>query len=333
MTMKKKITRMLALLLAALMVLSLAACSGNGGEAEPEEEPVNTELSDTLRVAALNGPTGMATVDLIGVDKIELTRFQAPDEAVQKFISGEVDIAAVPSNLAPVLYNKTDGNVVVLTTVCSGMLYLMENGNEVTSLADLKGKTIIGSGKGGTPEYVLILLLEKAGLKVGEDVKIEWLDAHADVAQALMQNPGAVALLPEPFVSNVTSKNEAINIAVDLNEEWKNAFGGSLPMGVIIAKKDFVESRPEDVAAFLVMLGGSVDDVNTCSDDVAARIVEAGFLADPEIAKSAIPRCNITCMDPAENKATLEPFYATLFEAAPQAVGGALPGEDFYYAG
>ncbi|MBR0374249.1 MAG: ABC transporter substrate-binding protein [Mogibacterium sp.] len=332
--MKKTTSRLLSVLLALLMVLSLAACSGgNSGEDEPAEEPVNTELSDTVRVAALNGPTGMATVDLVGVDKIELTRYQSPDEAVQKFIAGEVDIAAVPSNLAPVLYNKTDGNVVVLTTVCSGMLYLMENGNSVKSLEDLRGKTIVGSGKGGTPEYVLTLLLENAGLKVGEDVEVQWLDAHADVAQALMQTPGAVALLPEPFVSNVTSKNEAITIAVDLNEEWKSAYGGSLPMGVIIAKKDFVESRPGDVAAFLAMLGDSVADVNTCSDDVAGRIVEAGFLADPEIAKAAIPRCNITCMDPAENKATLEPFYNTLFGAAPQAVGGALPGEDFYYAG
>ena len=332
--MKKTTSRLLSVLLALLMVLSLAACSGgNSGEDEPAEEPVNTELSDTVRVAALNGPTGMATVDLVGVDKIELTRYQSPDEAVQKFIAGEVDIAAVPSNLAPVLYNKTDGNVVVLTTVCSGMLYLMENGNSVKSLEDLRGKTIVGSGKGGTPEYVLTLLLENAGLKVGEDVEVQWLDAHADVAQALMQTPGAVALLPEPFVSNVTSKNEAITIAVDLNEEWKSAYGGSLPMGVIIAKKDFVESRPGDVAAFLAMLGDSVADVNTCSDDVAGRIVEAGFLADPEIAKAAIPRCNITCMDPASSKATLEAFFKTLYEAAPQSVGGALPGDDFYYAG
>ena len=324
--MKKWNIRALALTVSLMLAMGLllTGCGGAGGAA-------NKEIAETVRVAALNGPTGMGMVDLMENEMVEVTTYQAPDEAVQKLIAGEVDIAAVPSNLAPVLYNKTEGKIVALTTIASGILYLVENGEAVGSIEDLKGMTIVASGKGGTPEYVLTLLLEQAGLKPGTDVEIKWMDVHADVAQALLKTPGTVALLPEPFVSTVLSKSETARVAVDLNAAWQEVYGGSLPMGVVIAKKDFVESRPEDTAAFLANLSDSVDDVNGASDEVADKIVAAGFLADPEIAKAAIPRCNITCMNPEESKAVLEGFYQTLFDVAPASVGGALPGEDFYY--
>lgn len=331
-TFRKSAARLFAVMLMLVMVIALSACESK--ETEPEAEPqVEAELAETLSVAALNGPTGMGMVDLADNEKIELSTFQAPDEAVQKFVSGEIKIAAVPSNLAPVLYNKTNGNVVVLTTITSGILYITENGNEVKSLDDLRGKTIFASGKGGTPEYVLELLLTNAGLTPGEDVMIEWLEVHADVAQKLMQTEGGVALLPEPFVSTVTSKSENISIAVDMNEEWKKVYFNDLPMGVVIADKNTVSERPDDIAAFLTLLNMSVENVNEASDEVVKKIVDAGFLTDPEIAKQAIPRCNITYMQPEDNKNALKPFYESLFEIAPQAIGGTIPADDFYYTG
>ena len=291
------------------------------------------KLEGKINVGALNGPTGMGMVDLVDEELVNITTYQTPDEVVQKFISGDVDIAAVPTNLASVLYKKTDGNVVALTTVCSGVLYLVENGDAVSELKDLKGKTIYASGKGGTPEYVLEILLQKSGLTVGQDVQIQWMDAHADVAQTLMKNAGSVALLPEPFVSTVTSKSSSIKIAVDLNAQWKDKLGQDLPMGVLIVKKDFAEKRADDIKAFLALYEKSVKDVITASDEVAKKIVDAGFLADAEVAKAAIPRCNISCMSPEDSKATLSAFFETLYKIAPQSIGGAVPGEDIYYTG
>lgn len=291
------------------------------------------EISETIKVAAMNGPTGMGMVELFDNDKIEISTFQAADEAAQKLISGEVDIAALPSNMAAVLYNKTNGNVVALSTVCSGVLYLMENGSSINKLSDLKGKTIIASGKGGTPEYVLTVLLEKAGLKPGEDVQIQWMDVHADVAQALLANPGTVAMLPEPFVSTVKAKSEAVNIAVDMNEEWKKNFDQSLPMGVLLTSKKFAEERPDDVKAFLEQYKKSAEAVCEASDEIAEKIVKAGFLGDASITKAAIPRCNIECQSPADNKKTLKTFFETLYKLEPKAVGGSIPDDGLYYAG
>ena len=312
------------LLPAMLVALALAGCgaSDTSGTSEPAEK---------IAVGALNGPTGMGLIDLADDEMVDLQTFQAPDEVVQKLLSGDIDVACLPSNMGAVLNAKTDGGVKVLTTVVTGVLYLVENGDDVAGLADLKGRTVYASGRGGTPEYVLQALLESAGLTPGEDVEIEWMDAHADVAQKLLTNEGAIALLPEPFVSTVTSKSEAVKVAVDLNAEWTGLTGQELPMGILIAKKDFVESRADDVAALLSLVAASVEDVNGASDEVVQKIVDAGFLADPAIAKSAIPRCSMTCMSSDDSKSALSAFYEKLYEVEPASVGGALPADDLYY--
>uniref|UniRef100_UPI003D7FB47E ABC transporter substrate-binding protein n=1 Tax=Pedobacter sp. TaxID=1411316 RepID=UPI003D7FB47E len=180
--MKKKI---LALCLIISMSFVLISCGGS-------------KLSGNLRIGTLAGPTGMGLIDLNDNSKIDLELYQAPTDAVQKLISGDLDAACLPSNLGATLYAKTNGNIQILTTVVNGVLYIVENGDSVQSLQDLKGKTIIGSGKGGTPEYVLETLLKSAGLKLGTDVKVKWLDNHADVAQKVASKKGAIGLLPEP---------------------------------------------------------------------------------------------------------------------------------------
>jgi len=309
-----------------MFVNVITSCQSAGGAGES-----SGELAGNLTVAALNGPTGMGLVDLMDKENVDLQIYQAPDEAVQKLISGDVDVACLPSNMGAVLYNKTEGQVQVLTTVVNGVLYLVENGDEVNGLADLKGKTIVASGKGGTPEYVLELILESAGLKLGEDVQVKWMDAHADVAQTLMSDQGTVALLPEPLVSTVSLKSPKIRIALDINESWKELTGQALPMGILVAKKSLVEERGEDLEALLGLVGESIEEVKTASDEVVDKIVEAGFVSDSRICKGVIYNCSLTCMTAEESRAELEIFYEKLFALTPQAVGGKLPGDDLYY--
>ena len=323
--MKRIVTGMLVVTL--IFVLALTGC-------QPAEVPEDTPdvVSEPIVIAALNGPTGMGMVQLMDqTDKYAITTYQAPDEVSGKIITGEVDLACVPSNLAAVLYNKTQGQIVAISVETLGVLYLVENGGEtIQSIADLAGKTVYGSGKGGSPEYILQKLLNEAGLT---DVTIEWMANHSDVASTLMANQGSIALLPEPFVTVVTSKNPALRVAVDLNEGWVEATGLDLPMGVLVATKSFVEERGDDLTIFLKDYRASVDFVNNNPEEAGAAISQWGFIADPTVATKAIPGSNIVLYeeDTSVSKEMLESFFGVLFEMNPASIGGAMPDEGLYY--
>jgi NitT/TauT family transport system substrate-binding protein len=323
--MKRIVTGMLVVTL--IFALALTGC-------QPAEVPEDTPdvVSEPIVIAALNGPTGMGMVQLMDqTDKYAITTYQAPDEVSGKIITGEVDLACVPSNLAAVLYNKTQGQIVAISVETLGVLYLIENGGEtIQSMADLAGKTVYGSGKGGSPEYILQKLLNEAGVT---DVTIEWMANHSDVASTLMANQGSIALLPEPFVTVVTSKNPALRVAIDLNEGWVEATGLDLPMGVLVATKSFVEERGDDLAIFLKDYRASVDFVNNNPEEAGAAISEWGFIADPLVATKAIPGSNIVLYeeDTSVSKEMLESFFGVLFEMNPASIGGVMPDEGLYY--
>lgn len=313
--MRKKI---LSILMILAMSLSLASCGAKS-------------ISGNMRIGTLVGPTGMGLIDLRDNEKIDLELYQAPTDAVQKLISGDLEVACLPSNLGATLYNKTNGNIQILTTVVNGVLYIVENGKKVQSLQDLKGKTIYGSGKGGTPEYVLETLLKSAGFKLGKDVKVRWLDNHADVAQKVAQKKGAIGLLPEPQVSALRSKMKKVKIALNLNTLWKEITNQELPMGILVAKKDYIESNPDNIEALLSLVAKSVENVIGASDEVVQKIVDAGIVPDAALCKAVIPNCSLTCMTAEDSKATLSAFYNKLFAVNPSSLGGAMPQDDIYY--
>ena len=314
----KKLRQLLIVVLAFTMCVALSSC----GE---------KELAESIKVGSLVGPTGMGLIDLMDDEKIDVELYQNPTDAVQKLISGDIDIACVPSNLGGVLYNKTQGNIQVLTTIVNGVLYIVENGESVKTINDLKGTTIYGSGKGGTPEYALQALLENAGLQIGKDVQVEWLDSHATVAQKVASTAGAIGLLPEPQVSAITMKNKNVKVALDLNSAWQDMTGQELPMGILIAKKNFVESRSDDLAVFLDEVFASIEDVQTASDEVVEKIVNAGIIGEAALAKAAIPNCSLIAYSGDDTKAAISAFYDKLFKLAPASIGGAMPEDDFYY--
>lgn len=315
----KKSYKILTLVLALFMFFSLTGCGQSG------------ELSSKIRVGTLVGPTGIGLIDLADNAKIDLELYQTPTDAVQKLISGNIDVACVPSNLGPALYAKTDGNIQILTTVVNGVLYVVENGSTVKSIKDLKGKTVIASGKGGTPEYVFQALIENADLKIEQDVRIEWLDSHASVAQKVATTDGAIGLLPEPQVSALKAQKKAVRTALDLNKLWKKMTDQELPMGILVAKKDYIENNGEDVTAFLKLVASSIKDVQGASDEVVDKIVKAGIVPSAELCKTVIPNCSLTCMSAEDSKATLSAFFDKLYNVNPASVGGALPKDDIYY--
>lgn len=303
------------LILTALVMLLALGC------AKAPAEPVN--------IAALKGPTGMGISYLMQEDsgKYNIELQDAPDVVVGKFVSGEIDIAAVPVNLAATLYNKTEGNVVLLNIDTLGVLYIVENGNTIQSLSDLAGKTIYATGEGATPQFVLDYLLAQNGLT--DQVKVEYVGEHTALAAMLASGEAAIGLLPEPFVSSVLVKNPNARVALDLNQAWEDASGTKLVMGVYIASRTFYNEHPDQVKAFLKDYAASVEKVNT-ADDATSVVANLGIVGSEAIAKQAIPRSYIVSITGDEMKSAASAVLNVLFTANPASVGGKLPGDDLY---
>ena len=328
---ERGIIRLAAAVLAVFM--TFAVLTGCGGD----DSHVPDTVSKTVNVAALNGPTGMGMVQLMDMtDKYAVETYQSPTDITAKLVKGEVDVAALPSNMAAVLYNKTEGQVTAISPIALGVLHILGNNIQVAEVSQLKGSTVVASGQGGTPEYVLQKVLEDAGLKLYEDVQVEWLANHSEVNTRLLSEEGTIAMIPEPFGSTaLAAGKECVAEVFDLNTLWKDATGQELPMGVLVARKAFVEERTDDLRVLLSDLRESVDFVNGVPEEAAQIIVEKGFIGKIEIAEAAIPNCHIvlyTGNKVEEGNEILRIFNETLFEMNPQAVGGKLPADDLYYA-
>lgn len=348
----KKLFRSAAVLaLAAALLVSLTAC-GKEQETQPEtEEPVQ-EAPTTLRVGALKGPTAMGLVELMkasdlvsageevpqaydnlpdAVDSYTFTLAAAATELAPQLVKGDLDIACVPANLAATLYQQTEGEVVTLGINTLGVLYIVENGNAVQSLADLEGKTMVASGKDSTPEYALRYLLEENGVDPDTGVVIDWKNEHSECVSALASGAATIALLPQPFVTVAESKMPELRTALDLTEQWDALDNGSaLITGVVVARRDVVEAHPQAVERFLEQYAASVDWVNANAADAAALIGEYGIV-DAAVAEKALPACNIVCITGSEMKEKLSGYLQVLCDASADSVGGAMPGDDFYY--
>lgn len=319
---KNLMKRIVAMITAAVMLFSLAAFSACSKKQDDTE----------IRIAALKGPTGMGMVKL--ADKQNYPNYTvsieaSPDALNPRIISGEVDVAAVPVNLASVLYNKLDGDISVLAVSTLGVLYVLEAGSEVNSVADLAGKTVYATGQGATPEYILNYLLDKNG--VAGSVEVNYVGEHAALASMLADGSAEIGMLPEPNVTSTLAGNDNLRIALNLTEEWNRVCSTELVQGVVIARKSFVNEHPEAIEQFLREYEKSSAFVNENIDEAAKLIVDVGILGNVEIAKKAIPNCNISFSKGEAMQKAVEGMLTVLFEANPKSIGGKLPDKDFYY--
>lgn len=340
--MKKRMKKLSAILMACAMAVSMLTGCGNSNESQDntkETEPVE------VNVTALKGPTAMGMVSLmddvdngkVDSENYKFTIAASIDEVTPAISQGETDIAAVPANVASVLYNKLEGGVQVLAVNTLGVLYIVENGDTVQSAADLKGKTIYASGKGATPEYALNYILQQNGLDPAADVTIEWKSEHSECVAALAQDPSGIAMLPQPFVTTAQMKNPDLRVALDLTEEWDKVQEdaqepGALLTGVVVVRTEFAKENPEAVSDFLERYKASVVFVNENVDE-AAQLVGQYDIVTTEVAQTAIPECNIVCITGDEMQEKLSGYLSALNDQNPEAVGGKLPDDDFYYTG
>ncbi len=309
-------------LFALCLVLSLLFVFAAGAQAQ-------------YSIAALKGPTAMGLAKMMrdheNDDAYAFTIAASADAVTPALLKGETDMACIPANLAAVLYNKTEGAIQVLAVNTLGVLYIVENGDSVQSIDDLRGQTIVAAGKGSTPEYALRYLLRKNGIDRDRDIAIDWKSEHAECVAALAAGQATIALLPQPFVTAAQSKIEGLRMAIDLNEVWNALDNGSaLITGVIVARRQAVEENPEAVRAFLREYADSVAWSNENVSDAAAIIGEYDIV-DASIAERALPHCNIVCITGAELSEKLRGYLQVLYNADPAAVGGAMPDDDFYF--
>lgn len=315
------IRKILAVILAASMLFAAAGCEKKA------------EDNITIRIAGLKGPTSIGLVKVMdsAEGKYDFSLHGSADEVTPALVKGELDMAAVPANLASVLYNNTDGEIVLLAINTLGVLYIVDKGLSIEKLSDLKGQTVYAAGKGSTPEYALRYILSENGIDPDHDVDLEFRSEPTEVVSILSSQDTGIAMLPQPYVTAASQKVEGLRIAIDLTEAWNELGNGSqLITGVLAARKSFVTEHPEAVRSFLSDYKASVEYVLSDTKG-AAGLCEKYDIVKAAVAEKAIPYCNITFITGEDMETPLSGYLKTLYDQNPKAVGGALPESDFYY--
>ncbi|MEI8198594.1 MAG: ABC transporter substrate-binding protein [Eubacteriales bacterium] len=328
-----------AALIICAMLLSLAGCS-NASPVTADTTTAKPSERTPVRISALKGPTGMGLVNLMLDQDTGATQNDysfslsgTPDDIVAQLSSGEVDIAALPTNLAAVLYQKTSQSIKVLAINTLGVLYILEKGDTIHSLSDLSGRELLATGQGSVPEYVLNELLSKSHLS--EPVQITYKAEHAELATLAAAGKADLVMLPEPFVTTVLSKNPDYRIALDLTSEWqkihKDVSKSELAMGCIVVTKAFAEAHPDAVKSFLAEYKTSTERVNADPKAAGKLVVQYQIMSDASLAEKAIPNCHIVMIQGVQMQSILEPFFQILLDANPKSVGGKVPDSNFYW--
>ena len=385
--MKNKSLKLTALLLAAVMLLSLCACTvhvndGNlsdeeaqaivdevisagdeieaaMNEAEAELEAAVNETESELEAAVnetaaepeaalglnvnvmvLNGTTGFGMANLMSAAAAGETAlnysFSVETDAsnvTAALVNGSADIAALPTNAASALYNKTSGGVQVLALNTLGVLYVVAGtDSEISSFEDLRGLTVYVPAQ--NPTFIFTYLCEQNGLVPGTDIFIDNSYAQpAELNTAVSAGEVEVAVLPEPMVT-VAASSGNVKVVMDLTAEWDAvAPEGSLVQGCVVVRTEFAEQHPAEVAVFLMEYEASVLALTEDVEGSAAKIEECGILAKAAIAAKAIPNCNVCFITGEDMRDALSEFLDIMFETAPASIGGAVPADDFYYIG
>lgn len=327
----------------ALTICTLfASITGCGNDDSTTNDPATSKTEAEsytpidINIGCMKGPTGIGMIKLLSssdkgesVNHYNYTIAGAADELSTALVKGDLDIAAVPCNLASVLYNKTEGEVVTVAINTLGVLYVVEAGDSIQNVEDLKGKTIYSTGQGTTPEYTLRFLLTSAGLDPDKDVDIQYKSEAPEVVAALTQNTDAVAMLPQPYTTVALNSNESFRIALDVTKEWEELNDSTVVTGVLVARKSFIEENTEAYNKFIEEYSASTQFANENVDETAA-LLESFDIFKAAIAKKAIPYCNVTFIDGTDMRNKCLAYLQVLYDQNPAAVGGKLEEGMFY---
>ena len=333
----KHIKSVVSLLLAVALAFTLAGC---GTKEEPAADDSDELTPAEVNLYVLSGPTGIGAMNLWAAadagetaNTYHITMPGANDEVVAALSNGQADIAAVATNLAATLYNKTDGGVTVLAVNTLGVLSLLGNGGEAASIADLAGRTIYAPGQGANPEYILRYVLRGNGLDPDRDVTLRFVGEGSELLTVWQTDPEAVILAPQPVATSILMQNENARTLFDMTEEWDKVSGGesTLMMGCVIVRNAFLQEHPDAVTLFLQEYAASIEKAQSDAAGTAALCEQYGLIPKVALAEKALPYCGLTFVTGAEMKAGLSGYLQVMFDADPRSVGGAMPDDGFYY--
>ena len=331
--MKKTAKRILSLVCVAIAaIMLLSSCSA---------VKIDRELE--INISVLNGTTGFGAAKLISdtaKGESELNyKFTVESDAANitaGLINGSIDIAALPTNAAATVYNKTEGKVKIAAVNTLGVLYLVVNSKntEITSLSELEGKTVYCPAQ--NPAFLLEAICRANGLIPGENITIDTGYAQpADLRTAVASGQVDIAVLPEPMVTIAKAANSDLVTALDLTDEWEKAYGeNTLMQGCIVVRTEWAENHPKELEEFLADYKASIEFTTADPAEAAVCITESGvFAGKAPVAAKAIPNCNIVYIDGKEMADALDVFFEKLYAVKPAAVGGKLPDGNIYYLG
>jgi len=256
---------------------------------------------------------------------------RSPDLLAARVVSGEADIAVVPTNLAAVLHNRNTGYRLAASTIW-GVLYLVSNEN-ITSWEDLRGKTVHTFGRGLTPDIVFRYLLSENNINPERDVTLNYLGSGTELAQAMIAGRVHTAIIPEPALTQVLTRRQDLSVALDLQKEWGDATGlaDSYPQASIVISGNLIDNNPEFVRRFLQEVEQSVAWLNANPRTAGTWAEELQIGLTASVVERALPRSNIRFVPAIRARRAIEQYLKVLFDFAPESVGGRLPGENFYY--
>lgn len=329
--------KLFAILMTLALIFSLAGCGNNDTTSSQAQVSSETYTAVDMSVACMTGPTGIGMAKLMAdsdanatANNYTFTVASAATDITGKFLNGEINIASVPTNVAATLYNKTEGKVRMLAVNTYGVLSILEKGDTIKSVADLKGKTIYSTGQGQNPEYILKYILTENGINPETDVTINFVSSE-DLVAKLISGEAEVALAPEPAATTVMVKNQELNRVISINDEWANVSDSKLMMGCVIALDSYVTENEKAVEKFLEEYQNSVKFATENIDETATHCATYKITASDVIAKKAIPTCNLCYVTGSDMKDNVNAYYNVLFNADPTSVGGKLPADDLYY--
>ena len=137
---------------------------------------------------------------------------------------------------------------------------------------------------------------------------------------------GDVYLLDPYNAAAAMAEDSELTLFADLGEEWDSLSLGQIVAGCAVARTEFVQAHPEAVETFL---SGMEQSAAAMSDPDTA----VNYWSNPnrDVLLAALPHCGITFVTGQDMKDLAEDYYLSLFQADPDAIGGGLPYDDFYY--
>jgi NitT/TauT family transport system substrate-binding protein len=330
-----------SLLLAVLMVTAgyLSALGhGEAARGASQSGPSAAERPE-LVIAALRGPTGVGVAPYLA-EEVHTGdagdyRFEiVPDPTVMvaRLASGEAAVGMLPANVAAQLYNRGVPIQIGAVTLW-GLLYVVGPEGSVDEWSDLAGKTVQSISRGATPDLVTRHLLAENGVDPETEMTLRYQFAPAELAQLVALGQEDLAVLPEPFVTQVLSRRDDLAVLLDHQAGWESLYGSSYPQTVVVVRTDVAAIHPSaiDEALTLIEAGWS----RVVADPVAAGVLVANSdLGMPAaVVASALPRFNARYRSAAESATALDRYFAVLHAFDPRSVGGSLPDGEILYRG